>query len=484
MTYPVNSNQKTSDLNPAQKSRRRRLDALVEKFQQYLHLPDPGSLLILIGTVTANRLEGPPVWLLIVGVSSGGKTEELKPISALPDVHELGNVTEAGLLSGTSKKDCVEGATGGVLRKLGTRGILCCKDFTTVLSAPPQKRASLLAAFREIYDGSWTRNLGNDGGTTLVWHGKAGLVGGVTPVIDKHHGFMNVMGERFVLWRLTEIDEMSQCEIALDHAGSLSRMQDDLEESVLEFFRDIPHDGTLGKGPEISKSQREYLKNLALVITHGRSTVIRDNYSREVELIVGPEGPGRVIKVLDRLRAGLQTIGLEPDEALHLLRHVAFSCMPVARSGVLRFMASSPNEAYQIKDLAGPAAIPPNNVLRRHLENLESSDLLRREPPDSAPGVNTWWYLTERAVGFFEAIGLSDSAPTETSPDKSPPPPQDSWTPPDKSPLPPKDPGTSPGKSESPSLADLLSRNLRVTSQDKEERFSHDPDAARGNRAR
>ena len=470
MMYPTKNRQKTPDLNPDQKSRRQRLDALVEKFQQYLHLPDPGSLLITLGTIAANRLEGPPVWLLIVGASSSGKTEILNPISALPDVYEAGNITEAGLLSGTPKKDCVEGATGGLLRQVGDRGIICCKDFTTVLSARLEQRASLLAAFREMYDGSWTRSLGTDGGTTLKWTGKVGLVGGVTPVIDKHHGFMNVMGERFVLWRVPEFDEISQGEVALDHAGSLNQMQGDLKESVLRFFRDIPHDETLGEGPQVSKSQRGFLISLAVVITHGRSTVIRDNYSREIELIVGPEGPGRVIKVLDRLRAGLQTIGLEPDETLPLLRHVAFSCMPVARSGVLRFMASSPNEACQTKALAGPAAIPPNNVLRRHLEDLDSSGLLRREPPDATSGVNTCWYLTERAVGLFEAIGLADSAPTETSPDKSPPPPRDSRT--------------SPDKSGSPSLGDLLSRKLKGTSQDQEERFSHHPDAVRGNRAR
>jgi len=280
---------------------------------------------------------------------------------------------------------------------------------------------------------------------------------------------------------MVEVDDMQLGRVALEFSATGDQIRAELKESVLKFFEDIPRGG---KGPWSTEAQNEVMTNLAALAVRGRAGATRDTYSREVESIPPVEGTGRLVKVFDRLRAGFQTIGLGPEEALGLLQEIAFSCIPVARSGVLRFMATSPNEACQTKDLAGPAAIPPNNVLRRHLENLESSDLLRREPPDSAPGVNTWWYLTERAVGFFEAIGLSDSAPTETPPDKSPSPPRDSRTSPDRSPLPPTDPKTSPDKSGSPSLGDLLSRKLTDTSQDEEEWFSHHPDAARGNRAR
>lgn len=180
MMYPTKNRQKTPDLNPDQKSRRQRLDALVEKFQQYLHLPNPGSLLATLGTVAANRLEGDPVWLLLVGAPSNGKTEIVRPVSELPDVYELGDCTQAGLLSGSPLKERAEDATGGVLFELGDYGILCCKDFTTVLRASAEKRAAFMAALGETYDGAFTRRLGTDGGRTLQWKGKAGF--GVVPV--------------------------------------------------------------------------------------------------------------------------------------------------------------------------------------------------------------------------------------------------------------------------------------------------------------
>src|SRR5262249_51252347 len=53
--------------------------------------------------------------------------------------------------------------------RLGDRGVLVLKDVTTLISADRNIRAQILAALREIYDGRWTRNVGLDGGKTLVW---------------------------------------------------------------------------------------------------------------------------------------------------------------------------------------------------------------------------------------------------------------------------------------------------------------------------
>ena len=64
------------------------------------------------------------------------------------------------------------------------------------------KRQGVLAALREIYDGGWVRCLATDGGLTLSWEGKLGLLGGCTEVIDRHHAVMNTLGERFLLFRM------------------------------------------------------------------------------------------------------------------------------------------------------------------------------------------------------------------------------------------------------------------------------------------
>src|ERR1039458_7794885 len=161
-------------------------------------MPDTGAVETLLGTYVANVLPGDPVWLGLIGPSSGGKGEILAALSSLPYLHPVGTITESGLLSGVKASDRADDAQGGLLREMGGFGILVAKDFTSILSMSRDTRTAMLAALREIYDGAWTRRLGVDGGKCLSWSGKVGLIAGVTQAIDSHHAVMAEMGPRFM----------------------------------------------------------------------------------------------------------------------------------------------------------------------------------------------------------------------------------------------------------------------------------------------
>ena len=114
-----------------------------------------------------------PTWMILVGAAGSGKTEMLSAAARLPGVHVVGSLTEAALLSGTPRKDTASGASGGLLREIGEHGILVLKDFGSILSMHREARGAVLAALREIYDGSWTRLVGVDGGRRLHWEGRS-----------------------------------------------------------------------------------------------------------------------------------------------------------------------------------------------------------------------------------------------------------------------------------------------------------------------
>lgn len=135
------------------------LDEVCAVFKCWLYLPDTGPLLVVLAALVANLIPGDPVWLMLVGPSSGGKTEILNALAMLRHVCLAAVLTEASLLSGTSKRETAKEAKGGLLREIGPFGVLLLKDFTSILSMNRDPRAALLAALREIYDGSWTRHV-------------------------------------------------------------------------------------------------------------------------------------------------------------------------------------------------------------------------------------------------------------------------------------------------------------------------------------
>ena len=92
------------------------------------------------------------------------------------EVHRL-NHDRSSLLSGTAKKERSKDAKGGLFEEIGTTpSVLICKDFTSILAMRHEQRSALLGHLRDIYDGYMKRNVGTDGGQTLLWEGKLGFL--------------------------------------------------------------------------------------------------------------------------------------------------------------------------------------------------------------------------------------------------------------------------------------------------------------------
>lgn len=347
-----------------------KLDDARATFRRWLHLPDTGSLDAMLGTVAANRLEGEPVWLLLVGPPGGGKSELLNAVSHLKDAHQVGTLTEAALLSGTPKKEHADDSKGGLLRSIGARGVIVCKDFGSVLSMNRDARAHVLAALREVYDGSWTRHVGTDGGRMLHWEGQVGLVGGVTPTIDRHHAVMGAMGERFTLYRLPEVDSDTQARQALSHAGKEVQMRRELREAAEAVVEDLvePRDN--------SPEEENHLIALATLVVRSRSAVERDGYTREIELVPDHEAPTRLIIMLDRLLRGLDAIGCERQRAMRVVTKTALDSIPALRWAVMTNLHAVP----ELDTNAVASAVRhPASTSRRALEDLTAHGLVECE---------------------------------------------------------------------------------------------------------
>jgi hypothetical protein len=365
------------------------LATCLEVFRRWLHLPNPGHVLAALAAVAANRAAGDPVWLLIVSGPGWGKTEMLHSLRGLPDIHPAATLTEAALLSGTSKRERGN-AKGGLLKEIGDFGILVHKDFGSVLNMQRDSRAAVLAALREIYDGSWTRHVGVDGGRTLHWEGKVGLVGGCTPAIDSAHAVMSSMGERFIFYRLPAAEDYEQTQRALSHVGQERTMRAELAEAagIVLAKADLAI-----AGAQIPDDERDRLIRLAQIAVRCRSAVERDNYSREIELIPDHEASGRLALGLLRLLNAASALGADREVGWWLITKCALDSMPAIRRRVIEAVEAQA-DGTGAPDLAAGIGYPTTTA-RRALEDLAAHGLTKRTK--QGPGKEDLWEMTKWA---------------------------------------------------------------------------------------
>jgi hypothetical protein len=391
-------------------------------FRKWLSLADPTSVCAVAAALVANRAPGDPVWLLLVSAPSTGKTELLSSATRLPWVLPAAKVTEASLLSGTSKRERTRGATGGLLRQVGEFGVVLCKDFTSVLAQNKDARAEAMAALREVYDGAWDRPVGTDGGRILSWRGKCGLIGGVTPALDQYGQVVSALGDRFVLLRMPDANVEDFGAAALRHGDREQQMRQELREALAGLVEqaDLTRVNRL-----LTDDERTRLIRLAAYTARARTAVVRDGYGQEVAYCPQVEGPGRLVKAYARLLGGLEAIGCDAATAWGTLTRIAIDCAPALRTKAIRALVAH-STPIRTRDVA-IAMDTVTKTAARYLEDLsllkiavhtkhsdadnspdrwEASDWLREHWPESETEKYTHAHKTRLGEGSLRDISM------------------------------------------------------------------------------
>jgi hypothetical protein len=350
------------------------IDDAIKVFEKWLILKDPTPFYAVVGTVAANLLPGIPVWLGLVAPPSSAKTELLDSIMGLPYVRSSGTVTTAALLSGIPKKQQATNVKGGLLKEIGSFGILLLKDFGSILSMRPDAKTEVFAALREIFDGAWTRHLGTEGGKTYTWKGKLGLIFGVTGAIDVHYSADDVLGNRYLLCRLQP--SKGQFRYALKHAGPVAEtMRKQLASAIVQLFAAPRREPRALTEDEID--QLDDIISLAVCL---RGAVTRDRIKRELEYIHGAEGTARMGQCLERLLAGLDSLGVDRTIAFDVAKSIALDSVPPLRRRAYELLVEHKTKSdseLKTAEVAETLDLPTNTV-RRALEDLAAYRLARR----------------------------------------------------------------------------------------------------------
>lgn len=334
---------------------------------------DLDSLRLTLIVAAVERMDGDPLWAMIISGPGNTKTETIQPL-ARTGAEVVSNISSIGaLLSATAKKDRASDATGGLLRKLGKRGVLVVKDFTSILSMNPTVQAEVLGALREVYDGRWSREVGVDGGRTLLWEGRLGLVGAVTSAWDKHYGVIAQMGDRFVQLRTDSSKDATRLSAgthAMANLGHEEEMRKALGDAVAGVIA-----GMAKEPVSLTKREEEILLKAANLATKARTNVDLDNYRGEVIHVDVPEAPTRLLKQLCQVLRGGVAIGMNRTDALNLALRCSRDSVPPLRWAILTDLAVPGNEKATTSEIA-IRVNRPRSTVDRQLKSLQALDLL------------------------------------------------------------------------------------------------------------
>jgi ribosomal protein S18 acetylase RimI-like enzyme len=308
---------------------------LLDLLGGYVHLDDPGHVWFALAVAVSAALDGDPLWGMLIGPSSSGKTEAIRALDGLAE--PIDEITAPALLSWTHGR---RPQPTGVLTRIGERGLITVGDFSTVLATSDRGgRDQLFALLRRVYDGQVTRDLGN-APVPLRWSGRLTLLAACTPAIDNYASHADQLGPRWLYYRLVSGSSSAKRAISRKarlRPGDLARLRGQAAQLASRLVAGAQDKAA---GVRLSEQAAERLDDLAIVCCFGRAVVPRNAYGRrEIEGLAIVEEPPRLVGQLLLLARGLLALGLVETAVVGLCRRAALDSIPQVRRRLLHALA-------------------------------------------------------------------------------------------------------------------------------------------------
>lgn len=376
---------------------------------------DPYLVEVLLATVIAHRLKGDPVWIIIVAPSSGAKSEFINLISTVNGVFPISTLTGHTLASGQRVK---EGEETSLLMRIGS-GIMTFKDFTSLLSEQRDERAVIMAQLREIYDGKYKKSFGT--GKDVNWVGKITVLAGSTHVIHSLKAQYTAMGERFLLWNMTQPDRIEAGDRTMQNqeSGEMQERRDELTEAARKLIdEDLELPEVL---PKITPELRGRILDIAELVTRARSNVDRDWKTGEITEVYDPEMPARMAGQLQGFARALMILSYNEYGKAELLERYEqilykLGLDNIPHSRMITMIELSRYDTLETTGLATKLGFPTTTV-RHWLEDLTALKIAKRDKKGVGNRADTWSILPKykKIILHYENIELKGGNLSESS---------------------------------------------------------------------
>lgn len=351
---------------------------------EYVYSEESGMLRIALASLISTRLKsGDPIWLIIIGASSSGKSQVLRPLAMTDSkfIHRVDDITENTFLSGAKA-----GKAGGevsFLKKVGSHGILVISDLTVLFSRNSESKAAIMSQFRMIYDGEMVKHVGNSP-KPIEWKGSLGVLAGSTPSIYGHFEEVADMGERFIYYRMKSYNTEKATRMSLDRKIFGKELDTKLSAMYADYIKDCvkgAKDGVGGLSPEL----HERILQIAMFAAKLRTPAHYDKYLKQIDRVPVPEMPMRVALQLSAIAKGLMVMSLNDTGSTVLneadIAHVewcAYSLANEERRSCLRVLAGVSWETQVSTQVVADKIGLSTEVAKQHLQHLTAIGILER----------------------------------------------------------------------------------------------------------
>jgi len=368
-------------------------------YSKWLKLNDRNVIDILYATFLANRLAGDPVWLFLVAVSGGTKSELIMSFDDVQNVTAISGLTPRTLISGAT---FAGGGDPSLIPRLNER-MLLIKDFTNILNMNPVARDEILGQFRDAYDGKCAKPLGN--GVFREYISKFGVLAGVTPALEILMHGQSAVGERFLNYYAVEPQginaEKTVIRKALDNTTHEDEMRADLRqlatETLLYDYKNIPI-----MGDDI----RERVLALAQWTAIMRGTIHRDRYTKEITHKPFREMGTRLAKQFSKLvtcTGMFRRLDTLTDAEYDVVKWTAVSSVPTKMREFIKLLyTQGRGRSWGLQELIQRIRLPQVTV-ERTAEDLRMLGALDKVALNK---IKKEWVLSETMVTLMEKARL------------------------------------------------------------------------------
>lgn len=363
-----------------------KIEELKKEIQQYQYLEDTNIIEFALACIIANRLKlSSPVWSIIIGASSGGKSQILNPLTLSDEkfIHRVDDLTENTFLSGAKSK---EGSNSLLTREggVGKHGIITISDMTVILSKSGDSRATILSQFRMLYDGELVKHSGNQK-EPLKWQGYLGVIAGSTPTLYNIFEEVADMGERFIYYRMKEFDRKRATNVALSRGLFGRELDMKLSGLYKDYITDVikNYDDTTIELPQNIKKRIIEVANFSETV---RTPVSKDWSGEYIDKTPVPAYPMRVSLQLMSIAKALAVITFNEtgeytitDKQLDIIDWVGYSLANEEKRATLKILANNDYDfGLQAQTVADEIGLD-TKIARQFLQNLTAVGVLSRK---------------------------------------------------------------------------------------------------------